>query len=228
MTPTTLQKNIRYVFYQHLGGDPRQISASHDFVRSTFSLRDGTKVTGRQLLYAVASLEKPKATRAEEMVRELGGPAAVAEIVRRKYLGIRQPGEEVAIGIGTSSKRMEWYLKELDYQGVKAVVDIRARPLSQYFPHFNRTSLERALESQDINYIWLGDLLGNPANERGERTLEGFRVYMGSSSYKQGIQQLIGIAKAYPKALAVTCSEGNEEECHRKFVLQDLGKRVPK
>jgi SNF2 family DNA or RNA helicase len=131
-----------------------------------------------------------------------------------------------AIGIGTSNKTMSAYLAELRMKGVRVVVDIRANPQSQWFPHFNRKAMEESLRRAGIEYIWLGETLGNPKDSKGERTLEGFKRYMRTKAYEKGIAQLIEIIQSHDGKVAVTCSEGKEEDCHRRFVLEDLKKRV--
>jgi hypothetical protein len=130
-----------------------------------------------------------------------------------------------AVGIGTSNKPLKAYIAELKAKGVKVVVDIRAYPRSQRYPHFNRDPLSEALQKAGIEYIWMGETLGNPKDSKGERTLEGFKRYMGTEDYEKGISRLMEIIGSREGMVAITCAEGNEEECHRKFVLEDLKKR---
>jgi uncharacterized protein (DUF488 family) len=88
--------------------------------------------------------------------------------------------------------------------------------------------MEASLAQAGIQYIWLGETLGNPKDKKGERTLEGFKRYMGTKSYEEGIARLIEIVKANPDAVAITCSEGAQSGCHRQFILEDLRKRLGK
>lgn len=138
------------------------------------------------------------------------------------------PGSLRLVGIGTSNKSLESFLEELKKAGVKTVVDVRARPLSRYYPHFNEKRLSASLQTEGIRYEWLGKTLGNPANEQGERTLEGFQQYMKTNElYEKGITQLLEIFKQTSEgSVALICAEKQEQDCHRKFIIADLAKRL--
>src|SRR5262249_46484859 len=106
----------------------------------------------------------------------------------------------------------------------KVVVDVRSSPFSRFYPHFNKERLAAALKADGIEYIWLGETLGNPKDAQGNRTLEGFKKYMKKTSYQLGLKELMEIIKKVQGKVALTCAEGAEEECHRKFILEDLKK----
>lgn len=101
------------------------------------------------------------------------------------------------------------------------MVDVRASPYSQ-FPHFDRDRLKEALEEAGIEYVWLGDALGNPPDAKGRRTMPGFREHMKTSKYKKGLVRLKEVIRDASGAVAITCAERDECQCHRKFILQDL------
>jgi len=126
------------------------------------------------------------------------------------------------IGIGTSNKPIATYIQELKDQGVTIVIDVRGTPLSRFYPHFNKERLAAALKAESIEYLWLGDTLGNPKDAAGQRTLEGFQEYMQTPKYQQGLARLLEILQKAQGKIALTCAEGGEEACHRKFILADL------
>ncbi|MBI4403939.1 MAG: DUF488 domain-containing protein [Deltaproteobacteria bacterium] len=138
----------------------------------------------------------------------------------------KEGGAMPFVGIGTSNKKMDAYIKELKDQSVLVVVDVRARPQSQWFPHFNRQRLQASLAENGITYLWLGDKLGNPKDESGKRTLEGFKKIMETDAYKEGMETLMELARKQKGKIALTCSEGKESECHRKLILEDLQRRL--
>ena len=133
----------------------------------------------------------------------------------------QEPPRDV-VGIGTSNRSIENFIGELQRAGVTDVVDIRQAPRSRYFPHFNRNSLQEALGDAGIEYHWHGDTLGNPKDENGNRTMAGFKQYMKSDSYTEGLVTLKGLVESARGTVALVCSEKNEQDCHRKFVLEDL------
>jgi len=129
------------------------------------------------------------------------------------------------IGIGTSNRSIDDYIARLKSQGVRTVVDIRANPVSRYYPHFNQKSFEVSLDANGITYVWLGDTLGNPKDSKGERSMEGFEIYRKQDNrYKQGLQLLHQHLSRLPTnaRLALTCAEGSEKACHRRKVLDDV------
>lgn len=126
------------------------------------------------------------------------------------------------VGIGTSNKPLQRYISELRDMGVTTVVDVRANPASQYSPQFNREALRAELEQRGVRYVWMGDTLGNPKDGEGRRSLEGFREYQRTERYREGLAHLVDLVDGNSGTVALTCAEGNEDDCHRKFILNDL------
>ena len=144
--------------------------------------------------------------------------------------GHGEPGRTMArfepYSIGTSNKTIETYIAELQGAGVTDVVDVRGAPFSRFRPHFNRDRMSTSLGALGIKYHWLGDTLGNPQDTHGERTLEGFEhVHMKTPAYETGIGRLMEIMHHASGRVAVTCAEGAEKDCHRKFILEDIRQR---
>ena len=139
--------------------------------------------------------------------------------------GLFSAPAESFIGIGTSNKPIEKYIQELKDANIRVVVDVRGAPFSRFYPQFNRDSLRQSLKQAGINYVWLGDSLGNPKDAQGQRSLEGFRDYMKTDDYKRGLAELENVMDENEDSIAITCAEGAESECHRKFILEDLRKR---
>lgn len=117
--------------------------------------------------------------------------------------------------IGYSGRKLEHFLTLLKGHGIAVVVDVRRLPRSKS-PEYSRESLERELSEIGIGYIWMGDTLG------GFRS-GGYRKYMGSDSYQEGIAKLLELAKE--RTLALLCKERSEAACHRRFIVQSLAER---
>ena len=173
-----------------------------EYVEAVFSLRDGAHV--------------------RHHAREFQGGDS-----RREGTQLERPqaGPSV-LGIGTANKRISEYLEELRELGATRVVDVRAHPFSRRFPHFSKDELARHLRREGIEYTWLGETLGNPADERGERTLEGFERYRADPRYGEGLGQLLKLVRQPSAVVVVTCAESREDDCHRKYILSDIRARV--
>ena len=62
--------------------------------------------------------------------------------------------------IGHSTRTLDELIAVLQAHSIETLVDIRAFPMSRRLPHFNRESLEQALPSAGIRYLWMKALGG--------------------------------------------------------------------
>jgi uncharacterized protein (DUF488 family) len=65
--------------------------------------------------------------------------------------------------IGHGARSIEEFLKIVKSKGINLIVDIREKPVSRYYPHFNRRNLEKVLKENGIEYLYAGDYLGGSA-----------------------------------------------------------------
>lgn len=119
--------------------------------------------------------------------------------------------------VGHSGRLLEEFLSLLKEYGISLLVDVRRFPTSRKFPWYQREYLEGRLNEADIQYMWLGELLG------GYRT-GGYLKYMGSSEYSEGIDSLIKAAKKTSRT-AIMCSEKLWFRCHRRYISDTLVER---
>jgi uncharacterized protein (DUF488 family) len=108
--------------------------------------------------------------------------------------------------IGHSTRPFEELVHLLQSHGITLLVDVRARPQSRFYPHFNRKYLEANLP---MKYLWLGDKLGGKNSQQ-----------IPPEEYAAGIEKLIELAKK--ETVCIMCSEGSPtptkwrpEGCHR-------------
>jgi len=93
---------------------------------------------------------------------------------------------------------------------VKVLVDVRSRPYSRWRPEFNRPALMDAIELGEIEYVWMGKVLGGLHEWTEVQRLEG----------------VLKVRKMCDKGVvAIMCSESEPPDCHR---WQDLGARFEK
>ena len=118
--------------------------------------------------------------------------------------------------IGTSTRTWDEFLQLLRAYGIRALVDVRAFPVSRRYPHFAREHMAAALPGAGMSYCWLGKCLG------GYRT-GGYEAYTQSGAYQSGIGELEAIARTAPTAFL--CAERLPWKCHRRFISATLESR---
>src|ERR1700686_2267642 len=62
--------------------------------------------------------------------------------------------------IGHSVAHFSSFVGALKQQNVGLVIDVRSRPRSQRFPHFDQIEMEQALPAADVSYLFMGEELG--------------------------------------------------------------------
>ncbi len=123
--------------------------------------------------------------------------------------------------IGYGSRTIEAFVALLQRYEIGYLLDVRSRPYSRYKPEFSKDALQRALEQHGIRYLFMGDTLGgipdDPKLYDGDGKVDYHRLSQGSH-YKAGIQRL---RTAWEKGLlvALMCSEGKPQECHRSKLI---------
>jgi uncharacterized protein (DUF488 family) len=101
---------------------------------------------------------------------------------------------------------------EVDY-----LVDVRSFPVSRRRPEFSRASLESALASSQIRYVFMGDTLGGRPRDPACYDDDGHVDYgrcQRQPAFREGLRRLRAAARG-GHALALLCSEVQPEECHR-------------
>ena len=130
------------------------------------------------------------------------------------------------IGIGYQGRSDQDVIAELRDASVRLVVDVRANPYSRGKKSLlNRNRAEPALAEHGIRYAWHGDLLGNPRDASGHRTMEGFQEYMKTPAYEQGVQRLLEVLGRAGDVVALLCFEREDKDCHRHLIMEDVKRR---
>ena len=114
--------------------------------------------------------------------------------------------------LGTSNHTKEGFLDLLHYYNIETVVDVRRFPKSR-FDHFRKENFEKLVDTEGIQYIYLGKDLG------GFRK-EGYEAYTRSGAFRRSIDHLELIAKE--RITAFVCAEKLPWRCHRRFISASL------
>ncbi len=136
------------------------------------------------------------------------------------------PGQIYTLGYG--SRTFEELVALLREHGITCLVDVRSVPASRFRPEFSRPALEAALTERGLRYVYLGNALGGRPEDPDcwvDDRIDYGRV-REKESYQRGIDRLRR-ASAQRMAVALMCSEGRPEECHRTHLigvsLRELG-----
>ena len=121
--------------------------------------------------------------------------------------------------IGHSTHSIEELIRLLKAHTVTAVCDVRSSPYSQYNPQFNRESLQKALKTSGVSYVFLGDALGARPDDpvcymdgkvRFERVADTDRFQQGLDRLRIGIQRI---------RVSLVCAEKDSVMCHRMILV---------
>lgn len=122
--------------------------------------------------------------------------------------------------IGHSSHSSERFIQLLGNNGIKVVVDVRSAPYSRYASQFDMDKIKALLASEGIQYIYMGNELGGRPKDTQFYDPEGYVLYgkmAQSPPFKEGMRRLLRGASEY--CIAIMCSEGNPESCHRHLLI---------
>lgn len=121
--------------------------------------------------------------------------------------------------IGHSTHSIDEFLKLLRSHSVTAVADVRSAPYSRFNPQFNRESLERALKTAGISYVFLGRELGARSDDPGcyENGRVRYERLAKTTVFRSGLDRVIKGSKSH--RIALMCAEKDPLDCHRTLLV---------
>jgi uncharacterized protein (DUF488 family) len=128
--------------------------------------------------------------------------------------------EHTFFTVGHSSMEADEFTRLLETHHVGLVVDVRSQPHSLRFPHFDSSVLEKTLEGEGMDYLFLGEELGGrPADSAayGRDGVVDYRAYRKSYAFSQGIERIE--AELRTRCLVLMCAEEDPIECHRFLMI---------
>jgi uncharacterized protein (DUF488 family) len=132
--------------------------------------------------------------------------------------------------VGHSNLDADAFEALLESAGVRALADVRRRPVSRW-PWFRREALSRRLAAAGIEYVWLGDGLGGLREPKGSLSASrnraltdpALRAYADAQSepaFARDLEALLALAAHAPTA--VMCAERDWRHCHRQILADVL------
>lgn len=121
--------------------------------------------------------------------------------------------------VGHSEHSLEGLFQLLQKHRIEAVADVRSQPYSKLHPHFNRESLERALKSNHVAYVFLGRELGG-RTENDTCYVDGkidYEILASTAEFQSGIDRVLRGIQRY--RIALLCAEKDPLHCHRSILI---------
>jgi len=118
------------------------------------------------------------------------------------------------IGIGV--RTINSFISVLEKYHLDHLFDIRSLPRSKYKPEFDQRPLADALKKYNIHYDYWGRELGGFPQDENVLT-SGFVDYTKlarNPEFQNALERLTGLLEQ-DWNIALCCSEGKPEECHR-------------
>ena len=129
--------------------------------------------------------------------------------------------------VGHSTRGIEEFGQLLLSNGIKTLVDVRSFPGSRRYPQFNKPALSDFLRTLGIKYVHAPKLGGRrQPSARSHNTawknasFRAYADYMESEEFKEGIGELISVARA--QRTAIMCAESLWWRCHRSLIADYL------
>lgn len=133
---------------------------------------------------------------------------------------VTQAGGTSVFTVGHSTHTLDRFLRLLLPLRVDTVVDVRSAPFSRMAPEFNRAHLEKALPKTGLGYVFMGDTLGGRPKDPSQYDEDGRALYYlmaQEPDFNRAIDVLIDRSASH--RMALMCSEGRPEHCHRYLLV---------
>lgn len=128
--------------------------------------------------------------------------------------------QQYILSIGYGNRSIDDFINILINQQIRYLIDLRSSPFSKFRPEYNRDNLEKVLKAKQLKYVFMGDAIGGLPKDRTCYTDDqvDYDKVKGKSFYQDGIGRLI---KAFNGnySVAIMCSEGKPEMCHRSKLV---------
>ncbi len=141
---------------------------------------------------------------------------------------IPQPKPEQCYTIGYGNYPFDHFITFLQNIEIDLLIDVRSSPYSRFNPHFNRGTLEKSLNLNDIGYRYLGDKIGGRYSDPKLLFPDGtvdYRKVRATQQFQDGINEVLSIISG-GKMTVLMCAEKEPEKCHRfALISRDLQAR---
>jgi len=133
-------------------------------------------------------------------------------------------GRAPIITLGYGRRTLEECVALLKAHHVQYVVDVRSSPRSGYKPEFSREPLSAAFRRNSLRYVFMGEELGGRPDDPSCYDDLGHVDYLACrrrARFADGILRLL-YASRRGYRVALMCSEGRPETCHRSKLIAEV------
>jgi uncharacterized protein (DUF488 family) len=122
--------------------------------------------------------------------------------------------------IGYGARSLDAFFAVLKSQAIAYLVDVRSAPYSRFKPEFSKNALEASSKDAGLTYVYMGDALGGQPNDPSCYE-DGKVLYDRVKERPLFLEGLARLRRAHERGLrvAVMCSEGKPEQCHRTVLI---------
>ncbi|MHB1023921.1 MAG: DUF488 domain-containing protein [Acidobacteriaceae bacterium] len=125
--------------------------------------------------------------------------------------------------IGHSTLPIESFLRALQDNGCRTLVDVRTVPRSRHNPQFSKEALPASLQSAGIAYLWMQGLGGLRHTSKASintawknTSFRGYADYMQTPEFVANLKELMALPDF--DHVAVMCAEAVPWRCHRSLI----------
>jgi uncharacterized protein (DUF488 family) len=154
--------------------------------------------------------------------REGGAPCSILNGSEQREAAMpADPGSRHSLfTIGYGARTLEEFIAALKANRIEYLIDVRTAPYSKFKPEFSKDILQYHVERAGIHYLFMGDALGGQPKDPACHT-DGKVDYdkvRAQPWFQKGIERLL---KAFEQQhrVALMCSEGRPEQCHRSKLI---------
>lgn len=122
--------------------------------------------------------------------------------------------------IGHSASDLDVFLAALQTFEITLLVDVRSRPRSLRFPHFDQEELQQSLRAAGIRYLFLGEELGGRPDDPAAYHPDGLVDYakrQRSFAFQSGLERVL--CEVEQNTVALMCAEEDPLDCHRFLMI---------
>jgi uncharacterized protein (DUF488 family) len=134
--------------------------------------------------------------------------------------GVEASGLPPLCTIGYGARTLDQFLAALKANQIEYVIDVRTSPYSKFKPEFSKELLQYHLDRAGIRYLFMGDTLGGQPKDTACHT-DGKVDYdkvRAQPFFQTGIERLKKACERQCR-VALMCSEGRPEQCHRSKLI---------
>jgi uncharacterized protein (DUF488 family) len=122
--------------------------------------------------------------------------------------------------VGYGARTLEEFTAVLQTNAIEYLIDVRTAPFSKFKPEFSKDLLQYHVERVGIRYLFMGDTLGGQPKDPVCHT-DGKVDYdkvRAQPFFQNGLER---VRKAFDqqRRVALMCSEGRPEQCHRSKLI---------